>query len=38
MYFTVAFLKRTYVLGLLFSLLLIVCDLIAFFIVPDTFF
>lgn len=38
MYFTVAFLKRVYIRGLLFSLLLIVCDLIAFFVVPDTFF
>lgn len=38
MYLTAAFLKRVYVLGFLLSLLLIVCDLIAFFVVPNTFF
>lgn len=38
MYFTESFLKKVYALGLGFSLILLLCDLIAFFVVPDTFF
>lgn len=38
MYFTESFLKKLYILGLGFSFVLLVCDLMAFFIVPNTFF
>lgn len=38
MYFSVGFLKQMYALGWLLSCLLILCDLVAFFLFPDTFF
>lgn len=38
MYFTESFLKKVYILGMVLSLALLLCDLVAFFVVPNTFF